>query len=130
MFGIFRKRKNQSDLLGEFRRSTEVESFMIAFLSQIVRSGTRQVRVRRSEGLPKVQTISGEALHSDYDKVVNRLKVSSMLNPVCYSEPVNGGFGFCCLGNGGQMIEVKIETHFDDREPEPLFEVRIAQNAS
>ncbi len=130
MFGIFHKRSKQGDIINGLRKSTDVARFANAFILQIVRSKTALVRVRRSEGLPMVQTPFGETVATDYDKFVNRLKVCSMLDPVRYSEPVSGSFGFLCPGKDGQVGQVKVETCFDDREPDPFFEVRIAKDAS
>lgn len=130
MFGIFHKRSKQADIIGRLRKCSDVESFTSAFIVQVVRSKITPVRVRRSDGLPKVETTFGETLTPDYEKVANRLKVCSMLDPVRYAEPVSGSFGCGCPGKDGQVSQFRVETYFDDREPDPFFEVRIAKDAS
>lgn len=111
-------------------KTTDAERFTNAFLVGLVRARISHIRVHRSDGLPQVQTIFGETVESDFTKVMNRLKVCSMLDPVAYTEPVVGSFELFCPGEDAQVEQFKVEVCFNDREPDPCFEVRFERTAS
>jgi hypothetical protein len=127
MFGIFNKPRKQEAGFSGLGKSTNAEAFMSSLLAQLVRSQTALIRIRKSDGLLKAQTVLGESIESGYTQVANCLKVCSMLNPVQYNNPVRGSFEFQCLDAEEKVIAVMVDIHFDDREPDPYFEVKISK---
>jgi hypothetical protein len=133
MFGIFKKPRkptNTPDFFSDLRPSSKAQGFMVSMLNQLARTNRTYLRVRRSEGLPAVASIHGDALEADYSGVANCLKVSSMLNPISYDHPIEGGFEFFCPDSDGAIVSFIVGTHFDDREPDPYFEITISKKTT
>jgi hypothetical protein len=78
-------------------------------LYHMVKNDTDTQILREAESLPSLAGELGAVSPPPLDRLLNRLKVLSGLNPVTYPAPVEGSIPLCI---GGEMFRAK--TFFDD----------------
>lgn len=118
-----RKRKESIDLneLKELREASPVKTWVNLLLLHISRESVNSFTLNRSNGIPPIpfdEEVPPGGF--DFDKIINRLKVMSNLDPVHFKTPRKGAIHLTIHG-----IQCKVDLTFFDSQANSRCEMTM-----